>query len=344
VILSGSSAASIPSAEARQLLYRHYGITGEVRRLAGEKDDNFLVTTQGGERRVLKISHPGERMEAVQFQRGALRHMAAADPGLFIPTVIPAVNGAPELRAEMSDGSLRIVRLLNYLEGTLLHETAATPRQDRALGEFLARVGLALRGFAQPDPCTDHVWDLQRLPGTRAMMGDIADSALRNRVEHAYDDFERYAAGALGSLRAQAVHNDMNPYNVIVESRNTGVVKGIIDFGDMAHAPLACDAAVAAAYRWSLHEHPLAGAARFLQGYTQIRMLLEPELDVMLDLIRGRLAMTINVANWQALQMPDNRDYALRLQSELTRALEHLAPVSREEGRRILRAAVEERR
>ena len=111
----------------------------------------------------------------------------------------------------------------------------------------------------------------------------------------------------------------------------------------MAHAPLACDAAIGAAYRWSLNEHPLAGAARFLQGYTQIRTLLEPELDVMLDLIRGRLAMTINVANWQALHAPDNREYALRLQRPMTLALEHLALVPREEGRWMLREAVEDR-
>ena len=94
------------------------------------------------------------------------------------------------------------------------------PRHRRgkncALGAFLARVGLALRNFVQPDPRTDHVWDLQRLPGTRAMTVRIADPKLRLRVELAYDDFERHAGSVLNSLRTQAVHNDMNPYNVVV--------------------------------------------------------------------------------------------------------------------------------
>jgi Ser/Thr protein kinase RdoA (MazF antagonist) len=341
--LSGSSVPSTLAAEVSSLLHRHYGITGNAALLAGEKDHNFLVTTDDGERFVLKISHPEEQMEVVRFQREALIHMGAVDPGLFIPAVIRAIDGAHEFQAEMSDGSARIMRLLSYLEGTMLHETAASPRQDRALGAFLARVGLALRDFVQPDPRTDHVWDLQHLPGTRAMTSHIADPDLRCRVELAYDDFERHVGGALASLRTQAVHNDMNPYNVVADPRDPCVVKGIIDFGDMAHAPLACDAAIGAAYRWSLNEHPLAGAARFLQGYTQIRMLLEPELDVMPDLIRGRLAMTINVANWQALHAPDNRGYALRLQRELTQALGHLAPVAREDGRQWLRKAVEER-
>jgi Ser/Thr protein kinase RdoA (MazF antagonist) len=340
--LSGSSTASILTAEASKLLHRHYGITGKVERLAGEKDHNFLVTTDGSERYVLKISHHDEQMEVVRFQRGALKHMAGEDPGLFIPAVIRAADGVYEMQLEMSDGSVRIVRLLSYLEGTMLHETAASPRQDRALGAFLARVGLALRGFVQPDPRIGHMWDLQRMLGTRAMTGEIGDADLRSRVELAYDDFERHVAGTLASLRSQAVHNDMNPFNVVVEPRDPGVVKGIIDFGDMAHAPLACDAAIGAAYRWTLNEHPLSGAARFLQGYTQIRMLLEPELEVLLDLMRGRLAMTINVANWQALHAPENRDYALRLQRELTRALGHLAAVERQEGRRMLREAVEE--
>jgi Ser/Thr protein kinase RdoA (MazF antagonist) len=341
--LSGSSVSSLLAAEAASLLYGHYGIAGRLTRLAGEKDHNFLVTTDDGERFVLKLSHPDEQMEAVRFQREALMHMGAVDPGLFIPAVIRAAGGAHEVRAEMSDGSARIMRVLSYLEGTMLHETAASPPQDRALGAFLARVGLALRDFVQPDPRTDHVWDLQRLPSTRAMIGHIAEPDLRSRVELAYDDFEHYVSGVLPSLRTQAVHNDMNPYNVVVEPRDPCAVRGIIDFGDMARAPLACDAAIGAAYRWSLNEHPLAGAARFLQGYSQTRALLESELDVMLDLVRGRLAMTINVANLQALNDPENGAYALRLQGELTKALEHLALVTREEGRRLLREAVEDR-
>jgi len=341
--LSGSSVPSLLAAEASSLLHRYYGIAGQLTRLAGEKDHNFLATTDDGQRFVLKISHPDEQMEVVRLQRDALLHMGAADPGLLIPTVIRATDGAYESRSEMIDGSSRIVRLLSHLEGTMLHETAASPRQDRALGALLARVGLALHDFVRFDPRTDHLWDLQRLAGTRGMSGHLADPHLRSRIELTYDDFECHVSGVLPSLRAQAVHNDMNPYNVVVDPRDPGVVKGIIDFGDMAYAPLACDVAIGAAYRWSLNEHPLAGAGRFLQGYTQIRVLLERELDVMLDLIRGRLAMTINVANWQALHAPGNRDYALRLQSELTQALEHLAPVSRADGRRFLREAIEGR-
>jgi len=241
----------------------------------------------------------------------------------------------------LSDGSVRIMRVLSYLKGTMLHETTASARQDPALGAFLARVGLALRGFEQPDPRTEHVWDLQRLPDTRPMTGAIRDPDLRSRVELAYDEFERHVGNELPSLRTQAIHNDMNPYNVVVDPQDPCVVRGIIDFGDMVHGPLACDAAVGAAYRWSLSEHPLAGAARFLRGYTQVRMLVEPEIDVMLDLVKGRLAMTITVANWQALHEPDNREYALRLQGELTHALAHLARVPREDGRRMLREAVE---
>lgn len=342
--MSGSSTPSNLEAEASSLLYRHYGIIGQSKRLAGEKDHNFLVTTDRGERFVLKISHPGESMQVVRFQREALAHMGAVDPGLSIPVVIRAADGAHELRAEISDGSARIIRLLSYMQGTMLHETAASPRQDRALGAFLARVGLALRNFAQPDPRSDHLWDLQRLAATRAMTGHIADPDLQSRVEVAYDDFERHVGGELASLRTQAVHNDMNPYNVVVEPHDTCVVRGIFDFGDMAHAPLACDVAIGAAYRWSLKEHPLAGAARFLQGYTQIRALLEPELDVMLDLMRGRLAMIINVANWQAQHAPGNREYALRLQREVTLALGHLALVPREDGRSLLREAAEANR
>ena len=46
-------------------------------------------------------------------------------------------------------------------------------------------------------------------------------------------------------MRAQVVHNDLAPTNVLVD--DTLAVTGITDFGDMTHTALVCDLAVAAA-------------------------------------------------------------------------------------------------
>ena len=332
-----------PTAQAEWLLLERYGIRAGARRLAGEKDDNFAVTVNGGARYVLKISHPDEDMAVVRFQRDALRHMVREDPELRVPLVIPTLDGAFECQAEVRDGPPRIVRLLTFIEGAMLHETRPSSRQDRALGVFLARLGLALRTFDTPDPRATHLWDLKQLLNSRQLIAHLSDPRSRAQVETAYDDFELHVAAQLPSLRAQPIHNDMNPWNVVIDPTDPAVVAGVIDFGDMVHGPLACDAAVGAAYRGSSNEHPLAGASRFIKGYANICPLEPAEVDIMPDLIRARLAMVINIGNWQALLEPENSGYALRLQAQVTQTLDRLSSVRRDEGRRLMHEAIDRR-
>ena len=339
--LRPSSPDTCSTAQAEWLLLERYGIRAGARRLAGEKDDNFAITVHGIARYVLKISHPAEDLAVVRFQRDALRHMAREDPELKVPSVIPTRDGAFEYQEEVLDGPVRIVRLLTFIEGTMLHDTTPSSRQDRALGVFLARLGLALRTFDAPDPRTTHLWDLKQLLNSRHLIAHLSDPRSRAHVETAYDDFEQHVAAQLPSLRAQPIHNDMNPWNVVIDPTDPAVVAGVIDFGDMVRGPLACDAAVGAAYRGSSTEHPLAGASRFIRGYADICPLEPAEVDMMPDLIRARLAMVINIGNWQALLEPENSGYALRLQAQVTRMLGRLSGVPRDEGRRLMHEAVE---
>ena len=326
-----SRARPVAPEVACDILLTHYGIVGRASALVGERDHNFLVRATGGERYILKVSHPDESLEAVRFQSGALAHIATVDPTVRVPSLVPDRHGAHEFTVD-ADGTVRIVRLLSYLDGTLLHLTPPSGAQDRHLGAFLARLGLALKDYRQAGTGDELLWDLRSLPRSRYLLAWIADPALRSLVEPVYDDFERHVTPSLGRLRSQAIHNDMNPYNVLVESQDAAAVAGIIDFGDMVHGPLAGDIAVGACYRWTLREHPLAGAARFLQGFVAVREIHEDELRVMFDLLRARLALTLTIANWQSLQFPDSRDYVLRLQRELQAALRHVSQITRDDA------------
>ena len=59
------------------------------------------------------------------------------------------------------------------------------------------------------------------------------------------DRFETRVAPVLPGLRAQVIHADMSLDNVLLGDDLR--VSGIVDFGDMTHAPLVCDLAVAIA-------------------------------------------------------------------------------------------------
>ena len=81
--------------------------------------------------------------------------------------------------------------------------------------------------------------------------------------------FTEHARPALPGLRAQAIHNDLNLYNVLVDPRDHDVIAGILDFGDMVRAPLVNDLAVAASYQLEPGADPLAPAIRFAAPITR---------------------------------------------------------------------------
>lgn len=323
--------------EAAALLQTQYGLEGELTALPSERDHNFRVRTPDRGDFVLKITHPDEPREVTNFQTMALRHIAAVDPGLAVPAVIPTRDGQFEWDLE---AQARTVRLLTYLPGQILLQAPRSRAQDRALGAFLARVGRALRGFFHPAAdANDILWDLRQLPRVKSFVSDIVDPGRRALVARVIDDAEDRALPVLPKLRAQVVHNDLNPSNVVVDEAAPDRVAGILDFGDMLHGPLICDVAVGASYRWTTGGDPIAGVARFIAGYHAVTQLEHEEVAVLLDLIRARLALTLAVVNWQALRFPEKREYVLRMNAELWTFLEALSDVSRAKAEAAFRAS-----
>src|SRR5204862_39432 len=88
------------------------------------------------------------------------------------------------------------------------------------------------------------------------------EKAWRPAVRAVLDRFEHRVTPELLRMRAQVVHNDLAPNNVLVD--DTLAVTGITDFGDMTHTALVCDLAVAPAD--ALPVHLVGGRGLFLEG------------------------------------------------------------------------------
>ena len=65
------------SGEAAELARTLYGVSGTLRALPSERDQNFLLTAGNGEMFVLKISGAGEQQSILELQHAALDHLAA---------------------------------------------------------------------------------------------------------------------------------------------------------------------------------------------------------------------------------------------------------------------------
>ena len=127
-------------------------------------------------------------------------------------------------------------------------------------------------------------------------------------MELVLDRFEARVAPALAGLRAQVIHGDMSLDNVLFSDDLR--VSGIVDFGDMTHAPLVCDLAVAVADVLHGRDDAIEAADTLIGGYVSVTPLEDEEAGLLADLVAARLAAEVTVTAWRQRLYPDNVAYA----------------------------------
>lgn len=325
--------------EAIGIAGRVFGVSGEIRMLSSERDSNFHIRLAGGEQALLKITNAAEDRAVTAMQTAALAHLAAVDPALPVQRVCETLDGRPWDIVTGPAGQEHVVRLLTFIDGTMLHAATPGPDLHREIGALLARLTRGLRGFFHP--AAGHVlqWDIKHAARLRPMLEAVGDSALRLRLTALLDRFDAEIAPRLPHLRAQIVHNDFNPHNLVVDGPQAKHPTGIIDFGDMVHTPILCDLAVACSYHLSEGDEPLRRVADLVAGYSQILPLEQEELALLPDLIRLRHVTTLAITAWRARRYPENAAYILRNAAASLRGLDVIDRIGADETAQALRAA-----
>jgi 4-aminobutyrate aminotransferase-like enzyme len=293
---------------ARQILRDGFAVAASaLTPLAGERDQNFRVDTDGGPRFLLKISNPADGAPVLGMQAAALRHIERVDPGLPVMRVRPTAAGESWTEWPGPDGRAPTARLFSFLPGRAIANTALTGAALRSHGQITARLARALRGFFHPAADYEILWDLTRFPELRPRLAHLPAGS-RAQVERVLDRFEARVAPALPGLRAQVIHGDMSLDNVLFGDDLRA--SGIVDFGDMTHAPLVCELAVAVAD--VLHGRPDAidAAGALIGGFVSVTPLEDEEAALLADLVAARLAAEITVTAWRLATYPRNVAYA----------------------------------
>ncbi len=298
--------APVTRREAAEAIRACYGLAGQLTRLPGEADDNFLLAAGEDKRYVVKFAHLRADPAVVGVQVRVLQHIEAAEPGLPVPRVVPAVGGAPW--AVVADGPLRgrVLHVLTYLDGELLRFVPADRPLHRTLGVTLARLGQALRGYDDPLVHRPLLWDLAQLPHLRALRPEH-----EGQVSEQLDRLAADLPARLAAERKQLVHNDFSPDNTLI-SADASQVCGIIDFGDVTVTALVNDVAIAATYQLGDGAELLAPALDLIAGYHATTPLTAGELDLLPDLILARIVSRIVISEWRAERFPENSRYVLR--------------------------------
>ena len=78
-------APSFTAAQASEFAKLWFKEALDVSSLVSERDQNFLLKNNKGEKFVLKIANEAESVEVLDFQNQAMNHMAKQDPSLPLP-------------------------------------------------------------------------------------------------------------------------------------------------------------------------------------------------------------------------------------------------------------------
>ncbi len=291
-----------------------FGVEGDATSLDGERDRNFRIDGTAGSF-VLKVGNPADPADVVEMQVLAMEHALRADAGLPIPQPRRTVGRRP-IGSVTIEGIGHAVQLVGLIDGRAFPSDPVSPTTRRAVGATVARLDQALAGFTHPLARRPILWDVTRLAELRSKLAKISDAGRRALVERWLDRFDTVIAPALELVPSSTIHGDVNPGNVLVDRDDPERLAGIVDFGDLVHAPTIIDPAIAAAYQAFGAGDPLDPLVEVATAYHAVRPLTSAEVALLPELAGARMAQSVLISAWRAELHPDNISYILADQED----------------------------
>lgn len=306
-----------------------FGITGVMKPLHGERDQNTRITDTDGRQYVLKISGATEKPESVDFQVGALLHIQQTDPKLPVPHLIAGTNGDVVQLIEL-DGFAHQVRLVTYLPGIpFMDGPFPTETGLRNFGRVIARLSNALKGYTHPASREFMPWDIGNGLVFSDQFRDLIPETVRPLCRSLIDRIEQEVYPRMARLRKQVIHQDGHGGNVLRPGNDSDEVSGIIDFGDMVHGPVLSDLAIAVSHFMESGRDPLKTARAVCEGFESIVPLTEEEIHLLLDLVVTRQILTLQLFEFRRVHMPHKPAIDHEEKPRIIRSLEGLTSLDR---------------
>jgi Ser/Thr protein kinase RdoA (MazF antagonist) len=285
--------------EAAAVVRAHWNIDGPLEPLPSERDQNWLVSSNGRTSAVAKFVNSNDDALLVDMQRQMMTLLSAN--GIPCPTPIPTIDGQWTVLV-----GAHLVWLIDYLPGTVMASTPRTTDVCRQLGEIVGASAVALTDFDHPAAHREIQWDIT-LAGRVFVeySHHVTEPWQRNILQRVHHQFDTTTLPAMASLDEGVIHNDANDHNVLVAD---GRVSALLDFGDAVHTAVINDLAIACAYAMLDCPNPIEIREALVAGYERHRPLLPDERRLLPDLICTRLAVSVAISADQRTQQPDN-DY-----------------------------------
>jgi len=191
------------------------------------------------------------------------------------------------------------------------------------LGESLGRTDKVLEDFEHASAHRFLTWDIRN--ATTVMhkhLNAISDPVNQQKVQKILTGYQARVLPKLYNLPQQIIHNDANDYNLLVNAEDKRVT-GLFDFGDMVWTFRVAEIAIATAYAIMGQQQPEEVIEAIVHGYHQVNPLTESEIDVLLDMIKARLGVSVCMSSYEYSRQPEN-EYLLISQKGAWEAIEQL--------------------
>jgi hydroxylysine kinase len=271
-----------------------YGLTGGWAALVGERDQNFRLSTEDGRKFVVKIAGPDEHPDVADFQVQALLFLEKGSPQIPVPRIVRAKTGCCLSELINGSGVKHVLRVVTYLDGIPYGEGTFPDAENlQKIGAFQAKTVNALAGFEHRASRHFMPWNLSN---GIAVSGHLWAEAAGDARELATPLLHRLRHEVLPKLNAgpsQVIHNDAHPYNLLRANAVSQDVVGLIDFGDMVHAPIINDLAVSAAAFHRPGKEDLVTVENLLIGFHRVHPLSGEQVSLLWDAMILRLLIAI---------------------------------------------------
>jgi Ser/Thr protein kinase RdoA (MazF antagonist) len=267
----------------------------------GSETDRTVLVDAGPGPVVLKVS------ASARMQAALLEAVAAADPTLPVPRVLPDVDGSVVTATDAGD-----LFVMTALPGTPLEDVDLWPSIVDDLADVQAALVTALHGVdaAAALVPVDNDWSIETVARHEPLVDELADPRHRAAMHDAVDHYRAVLAPELAAMPRQVLHADANLSNVLVSD---GRVSGVIDFGDAVEAPRVLDVAVTTCYlavALGSFAHPLV--ERYTARIAAALALSAAESALVRPLAACRLVQAVVLARDTARRDPVRADYVLR--------------------------------
>ena len=282
---------------ALKILKKKYNLTGTIKNLYSDRDQNFLLITDSS-KYILKIFNQCEKMETVDLQISAMNFIAESSFPFEIPRPIGSVHKVIKREIDY------IVCLFEYVEGNFLYESELLSSDYISMGNFMGNLSEVLGNFNHPGASRKFEWDIQNLEILQERVQYIEQRNNRDIVNRVIDLYVKTVIPKINYLRKSIIHNDGNDRNIIINNNN--LVKGIIDFGDMVHSFTVLEAAVCMSYIGQNTKTPFDPMFDFLTGFRSKYPLHHEELCSILPMVCIRLCISLTMSAWRKKLFPEN--------------------------------------